>query len=289
MEYLIVDDENRAQNLLKILLERLDFVTEKDHIHLFDSGRTVLDYLSSHTADIMFLDIEMPVMNGIDLAKKISETVINPPEIIFITAFPQYALKAWELNAFGYIIKPYDPNQIRQVLERVLKYLGKFTENKTGNSGQDSAQTESHPRIAPHALQIHCFPDFEVLFHDKPLSFRSRKAQELLAFLVHNRGNWVSIDKITFALLENCEENSSKNYSRTILYRLKKTLEKIGCEDIVESAYGKLRVNPQYFSCDYYEYLNGNYDLFQGDYMGEYSWAETTRALMWTRVLKQIK
>ena len=288
MEYLIVDDEERAQNLLRILLERLEFVTETDHIHLFSSAHTVLEYLSSHNADIMFLDIEMPVINGIDLAKQISEFVSHPPEIIFVTAFPQYALKAWELNAFGYIVKPYNPQQLRQVLERVLKYLGKFppVDSADGNR-QIPVQTESHPKISPRSLQICCFPDFEVLFQGKPLEFQSKKAQELLAFLVHNRGNWVSIDKITFALLENCEEHSSKNYSRTILYRLKKTLEKIGCEDIVESAYGKLRVNPQYFSCDYYNYLDGDYNLFQGDYMGEYHWAETTRAIMWTRATRQ--
>ena len=112
------------------------------------------------------------------------------------------------------------------------------------------------------------------------------KAKELLALLVHYEGNWVPIDKITFCLLENCEEHSSKNYSRTILYRLKQALAPYHLEQIVESAYGKMRVHTEQFTCDYYDYLQGQTELFQGDYMGEYPWAETTRAAMWTKMVK---
>ena len=130
-----------------------------------------------------------------------------------------------------------------------------------------------HSNSLPH---IRCFPDFELFINKTPVSFKSRKAKELLALLVHYEGNWVPIDKITFCLLENCEEHSSKNYSRTILYRLKQALAPYHLEQIVESAYGKMRVHTEQFTCDYYDYLQGQTELFQGDYMGEYPWAETT-------------
>ena len=188
-------------------------------------------------------------------------------------------------------------------MNRVLKYhaaaaasvaSAASVEKKTGFDTENHDHThtdavtekgtpQTHTLSLPH---IRCFPDFELFINETPVSFKSRKAKELLALLVHYEGNWVPIDKITFCLLENCEEHSSKNYSRTILYRLKQALAPYHLEQLVESAYGKMRVHTEQFTCDYYNYLQGQTELFQGDYMGEYPWAETTRAAMWTKMVK---
>ncbi len=300
MNYVLVDDEERALNLLRIMLTRYDgFSEENDHIDTFTQPAKALDYIRHTSVDVIFLDIEMPVLNGIALGKQISEELDNPPEIIYVTAFPEYSLEAWDIGALGYILKPYDPKQISTVLNRVLKYhttatasvtsIEKKTNFNVENNSHTSAVTETmnphaHTVILPH---IRCFPDFELFINKTPVSFKSRKAKELLALLVHYEGNWVPIDKITFCLLENCEEHSSKNYSRTILYRLKQTLAPYHLEQMVESAYGKMRIHTEQFTCDYYDYLHGQAELFQGDYMGEYTWAETTRAAMWAKMVKE--
>lgn len=304
MNYVLVDDEERALNLLRIMLTRFDgFSKENDHIYTFTQPVEALDFIRRTLVDVVFLDIEMPMLNGITLGKQISEELPAPPEIIYVTAFPEYSLDAWDIGAFGYILKPYDPKQISAVLNRVLKYHAAAAESitsaasievKTGfgteNHGHtppdataEKRNTQMHSNSLPH---IRCFPDFELFINKTPVSFKSRKAKELLALLVHYEGNWVPIDKITFCLLENCEEHSSKNYSRTILYRLKQALAPYHLEQIVESAYGKMRVHTEQFTCDYYDYLQGQTELFQGDYMGEYPWAETTRAAMWTKMVK---
>lgn len=268
MKYVIVDDEIRALNLLKIMLQRCDKVLPSDEIHTFSNAEDALSYLLTNPADILFLDIEMPVLNGVDFAHRLTGQLSNPPEIIFITAFPQYALEAWDIGAAGYVLKPYSTDQLYTVLQRTLKHL--------------SADTSvlDLPRIQ-------CFSDFDVLVKGQSLLFKSRKAKELLALLVHYRGSWVDIEKIAFCLLEDCEVNSSKNYCRTLLYRLKQTLSKADIQDIVESEYGQLRVNPDKFTCDYYEYLNGKTELFRGSYLEEYSWAETTQAAMWHHMINR--
>ena len=301
MNYVLVDDEERALNLLRIMLTRSDgFSKEHDHIDTFTQPVEALDFIRRTPVDVIFLDIEMPVLNGITLGKQISEELPAPPEIIYVTAFPEYSLDAWDIGAFGYILKPYDPKQISAVLNRVLKYHAAAAasiasvDKKTGFDTENHDHThtdavtekgtpQTHTLSLPH---IRCFPDFELFINETPVSFKSRKAKELLALLVHYEGNWVPIDKITFCLLENCEEHSSKNYSRTILYRLKQALAPYHLEQLVESAYGKMRVHTEQFTCDYYNYLQGQTELFQGDYMGEYPWAETTRAAMWTKMLK---
>ena len=68
--------------------------------------------------------------------------------------------------------------------------------------------------------------------------------------------------------MENCEEHSSKNYSRTILYRLKQALAPYHLEQIVESAYGKIRVHTEQFTCDYYDYLQDKRNCFRRLYGG---------------------
>jgi two-component SAPR family response regulator len=272
---MIVDDEERALNLLKILLKRFESFTDQDEIFSFTSSKEALHFLQEHTVDILFLDIEMPALNGIELGEWVMSKLSAPPEIIYVTAFPQYALKAWEVGAMGYILKPYNPTQIYNVLKKIFKY----------HPLPQLPASDIPPENSRKLPYMRCFPDFEMLLDGQPLHFKTKKSKELLALLVHHKGNWVNLDKVTFCLLENAEETSSKNYSRTILYRLKQTLAAVGYQDIVESKYGKIRINPETFTCDYYDYLDGNLALFQGDYMGEYPWAESTKAAMWNRML----
>ena len=203
MKYILLDDEERALNLLNILLRRIDLINKEDDIHPFSDSEDALNFIRKEGADILFLDIEMPEINGLDFADMLRAEMEEPPEIIFVTAYPEYALEAWNTGAVGYVLKPYSSVQIRTVLERTLKRVpaAKIPE-------PEKKEIPKPEKAMPH---MRCFPDFEMLVDGSPVSFKSRKAKELLALLVHNRGSWVSIDKVIFNLLENAEEKSSKN------------------------------------------------------------------------------
>lgn len=261
MKIMIVDDEIRAVNLLTMILQQEvpGVQSRKDVIIPFTSPRLALEYLEQNPVDIAFLDIEMPEITGLSLAEKLKTMGEHAPEIIFVTAFPQYALDAWTLPAAGYILKPFDAEQIIPVLERAVLLCSSRK---------------------PKQLHMRCFPQFEVLLDHIPLAFQSKKAKELLALLVYYRGNWVDLDKITFNLFEYMEEHSAKNYCRTILHRLRQTLSEAGFPDIVENKYGKIRVNTDLFTCDYYDYLAGDTSLFVGEFLSEYSWAEPALSAM---------
>ncbi|MCI1653714.1 MAG: hypothetical protein LKI35_00075 [Lachnospiraceae bacterium] len=84
--------------------------------------------------------------------------------------------------------------------------------------------------------------------------------------------------------MEECEEQSSKNYLRVLRHRLNQTLDQYGLKDLVEIAYGSMRVNTDLFTCDYYDYLAGNTALFNGSYMEEYSWSEISEATMHEKI-----
>ena len=257
MRIVIVDDEERARNMLEILLRSIG---EQD-ICSFGEAESALAYLKLNCCDVAFLDVEMPGMDGLDLADELLKLPVSPA-VVFETAYPQYAVRAWDSDAVDYLLKPYGQDQVRRALERATRR--NEMQRQSGSSNVD----------------IQCFPTFGLWVNGVPLSFDNRKAKELLAYLVHMQGAWVSTDRIIYALFEDSDEKSAKNYYRLLLYRLKRILKEVGLENLVESGYGKARVNSSMFACDYYRYLQGEKNLFFGEYMSDYGWAEQTLADM---------
>lgn len=260
MKLVLVDDEPRALRLLSAIIQ--SFPQSKNHeIFEFSNPKEALDWLLNNRCDGVFLDIEMPELTGLQLAEKLNEGLEEIPAITFVTAFPEFSLKAWDVDAVGYILKPYDDEQIGHALEKIEKYCA-------GKMGL---------KEKPY---IRCFPEFDVFVKGTPVFFSSKRAKELLALLVHHRGGWVPIDKITFLLLEDYAEDAAKSHIRMLLSRLRQSLSKYEISDIVESSYGKMRVLPEKFDCDYYRFLDGEKELFAGEYMGTYVWAEEERAFL---------
>jgi len=135
---LIVDDESRAINLLKITVERNfpgEFLVETAQ-----GGEDGLKKLSHFKPDLLFLDIEMPKMSGFDL---LAATPDVDCKVIFTTAYDQYAIRAIRYNALDYLLKPIDPSELREAIVRFQlqknkkevysKQLQNFFSNKEKN------------------------------------------------------------------------------------------------------------------------------------------------------------
>lgn len=122
----IIDDESPAREIIK------HYLTEVEDIEIVaecSDGFSGLKTISSLKPDLVFLDIQMPRLTGIELV----EVMTEKPEIIFTTAFDQYAIRAFELNAVDYLMKPY---QKRRFLEAVRKAIEKI---KSGKGNQAPA------------------------------------------------------------------------------------------------------------------------------------------------------
>ncbi|HMM07030.1 MAG TPA: response regulator [Clostridiales bacterium] len=251
MRFMIVDDEERARHLLEMFLHQRD---DAEDIAVFDQSPDALAYASSQPVDIAFLDIEMPQLNGIDLATKFL-ALKHVPAVIFITGYSQYALAAWDVEAVDFIVKPFGAEDVNHGIARAVKI------------------SNLNPR---QRVEIHCFPSFQLLVDGVPVPVQHKKSTELLAYLVHHRGAWVTMNDAVAALFEDKNGEKAKNYFRLILYRLKRMLAEYGIDDLLMTKPGCLRVDPHRFSCDYYSYLNGEGNLFHGEYLTEYAWAEFT-------------
>ncbi|MGY8877650.1 MAG: LytR/AlgR family response regulator transcription factor, partial [Pseudoalteromonas sp.] len=105
---LIVDDEPLARKGLAV---RLEEYSDIEVIKLCSSGADAIEMCQSEKIDLVFLDIQMPGMNGFEVARALSESTKVLPAIVFVTAFDQFAVKAFEIHALDYILKPVDDNR----------------------------------------------------------------------------------------------------------------------------------------------------------------------------------
>ena len=115
MKAIIVEDEFLAQQELSWLIRQHSQLTIEA---TFDDGLDVLRYLQTHQVDVIFLDINIPSLDGMLLAQNISKFA-QKPLIVFITAYKEHAVDAFELEAFDYILKPYHEMRIITMLRKI--------------------------------------------------------------------------------------------------------------------------------------------------------------------------
>lgn len=115
---LIVDDEHLARRGLEIRLQAVDDV---EIVGQSRNGREALLHVEELKPDLMLLDVQMPGMSGFDVLRKLSGS--NMPAVIFVTAFDEFALKAFEANALDYLLKPINDDRLAESLDRVREAL----------------------------------------------------------------------------------------------------------------------------------------------------------------------
>jgi two-component system response regulator LytT len=117
---LIVDDEKPARDELAFLLKSFP------EVHLVGQGKNGVEALAlikEHSPDLVFLDVQMPGLNGFGVIKKLMDRKGKLPHIVFATAFDNYAVQAFEVNAVDYVLKPFDKARLARAVQRAKKAL----------------------------------------------------------------------------------------------------------------------------------------------------------------------
>jgi len=117
---LIVDDEQLARDELAYLLKSVEGV---DIVAQGKNGVEAVSLIKEHEPDLVFLDVQMPGLDGFGVIKKLVAQKVPMPQIVFATAFDQYAVKAFEVNALDYILKPFDKKRIAQTVQKAIKNI----------------------------------------------------------------------------------------------------------------------------------------------------------------------
>ena len=247
MKILLVDDEQlqllRLENACKKVLLDSEFFSYTNPVQAYEDS-------VDNDIDLAFLDIEMPKINGIQLAKKLKKN--NPMiKIIFVTAYNEYALDAFKVHASGYITKPVNENKIKEEIEA----LGSVIELKPTKK-----------------LQVKCFGNFEVFCNGEPIRFSYKKSKEVFAYLIDREGSAININELNAVLWE--EDHPS--YLRNLIADIQTTLKSIDASDVFIKRHNECYIDVDKVDCDAYEYKKDNPNairLYRGEYMIQYSWA----------------
>lgn len=259
MNIIAIDDERLALNALVRSIREAE---PGANVYAFQKPSELLAEVSSIKCDVAFLDIKMPGITGLELAKRI-KMEYPKVNIIFVTGYNEYALEAMELRSSGYVMKPVTREKIEQELQ-ALRYPVPVLEKKK--------------------LYIQCFGNFEVFYDGKPINFRYSKTKELLAYLIDRRGSNCTMGELMAVLWEErVESDSLKTQLRKLISDLRDKLKAIDEEEIIHKERNVIAVDTKSIDCDYYNYLNSpitNINLYRGEYMMQYSWAEYANAAL---------
>ncbi|MCR4650477.1 MAG: response regulator [Lachnospiraceae bacterium] len=264
MRVLAVDDE---RIILDDFVEMLQNMEEVTTVNAFTDCERALEFIASNDVDVAFLDINMRGMDGITLAKKAK--VIKPGlNIIFLTAYPEYSLEAMKIHASGYLVKPATVEDVRKELKDLRVPVDENNECR---------------------LKIQCFGNFEAYVDGYPIPFKYIKTKELLAYLVDRRGAYCSNGEILGALWEDKEVTLSlENYLRNLVSDLRNVFKENKLDKVILKKKGMIGIVPSQLECDYYRWIEGDpiaINAFNGEYMSQYSWAESTLAGIESKVM----
>ena len=265
MTAICVDDEPLVLQLTLSLFRDLPGFQE---VEGFAGPLEALDWLENHTPDIALLDIDMPGMNGLELARRIRD--MHPDTaIIFLTGYSEYALDAFQLHASGYLMKPINREKLASEVEYAL-------------SGRN--------RVKASNVFAKTFGNFDLLVDGRPLVFKRSKSKELLAYLVDRHGGNVSRPEAFAVLWEDTFYDRAMQKQMDVVIRsLRSTLEEAGIGEIFEIQSGWMRILPERMDSDLFRFLDGNRETIQeyrGEYMSAYSWASQTEAYL-DRILQE--
>lgn len=251
MRVIYVDDEKPALDNFRFTVAGFQEITE---LQLFQSGSEALAYAKSHIVDVAFLDMEMPGLHGLALARALQE-IHSDIRVVFVTAFSQYALDAWHVDAVGYVLKPYTEAEIRKELKKCC-----------------------YRTLPSQRIVIQTIPTLAIFVEGKAIQLPGSKVREMFALLVDQGEHGItSSEGIAYLWPDRKNDVNTKSLFRMTFKRMVDALEEAGIGHIVASAGNRRYLCIEQVDCDLYRILSGDsvaMRKYSGQYLREYSWAE---------------
>ncbi|MDA8443281.1 MAG: response regulator [Peptococcaceae bacterium] len=206
----LIDDERPALHVLEYFLK--DY-PEIEISGIYTNPLEAIDAIKRLQPHVAFIDINMPQLQGIDAAARILDASAGT-DIVFVTAFDQYAIEAFELYALDYMLKPVNKERLERTVERLKKKKQPLLQAVASSSLK---------------LQIRSFGRFRISWENRePIKWRAGKTKELFVFLLHNHNRPISKDVLLDTLWP--EENTEKSIKQLYngIYYIRKALEAYG-------------------------------------------------------------
>ncbi|HYE81549.1 MAG TPA: response regulator [Clostridia bacterium] len=207
----LIDDERPALRGLEHMLKEYP---EIEIAGMFTNPLEAIDKIAGIRPQIAFLDINMPQLQGIDAAAEILDRCPDT-DIIFVTAYDQYAIEAFELHALDYVLKPVSKERFDKTISRIV------------GKGKKAEQKEQQKKF-----EICALGKFQAGWKGgrESIKWRTEKTKELFAFLLHNAGRAVTKDDILEAVYWDMDIEKAVHQLHNGIYYIRKTFEKHGVE-----------------------------------------------------------
>ncbi|MFE5324412.1 response regulator [Paenibacillus sp. NPDC056579] len=209
MRAILVDDEHLALLQLGKMLTNIQGV---DVIGSYMDPEQAIEAAGGLQPDVAFLDIHMPGISGLTAAERLQEACPDI-EIVFITAYDEYAIQAFELSAMDYVLKPLQKDRLARTVQRLHQYAG----------------GKKAPEEAP--VLIRCLQSLQIEVPGagtEASRWRTAKAQELFAYLLHNRGQVVRKEALFELLWPELELRKATTLLYTTIYQVRQDLKRMG-------------------------------------------------------------
>jgi two-component SAPR family response regulator len=275
MKVILVDDE---KSMLLIMKKMLSKIPDIELAGSFQSPGEAYKYIKENSVDMAFVDINMPEENGLDFVRRVTNE-INDIAIFFLTAYKEYALEAYGMYAFDYLVKPISQERLENSIRKAREKLIFLQPGRR------------EPFIKK--LIFNCLGNMEVKsIEGRAVQFTSSKSSELMAYLVLHRGRLVSKWRIIEDVFTGMLPQNAETYLNTTIYKLRKALEPYGMKSVIISAEESYKIDLSEIYIDIIDIENrilkintfndSNQEeaidienLYQGEMFGEkdYSWS----------------
>lgn len=252
MKTILVDDD-------LLSMEQFEYEcrtsNEIEFVGKFNNPAMALRFAERNRVDFAVLDVVMPQMNGLELGSRLRQ-MYKDMILIYVTGHTQYVVDTLRMKADYCIMKPYNREDVEDVLERV-KLLS---------------------RRQQKPVQVRMFGRFQVFINNEPVHFRNSKAKELFALCMDHRGGNVTMEEAIDKLWpERPYDERVKRLYRKAVGALQETLLENGISDIFKSSRGGCYAVSDRIESDLMDYMDGketNEFVLQEGYLYDYSWAE---------------
>ncbi|EHQ90628.1 response regulator [Desulfosporosinus youngiae] len=284
MKAILIDDD---QPMLFILNKMLAKIPRVEVVGEFLSAGDAYHFLKHNSVDLAFVDIKMPGESGLDFAWR-SLAEFPGLYVAFLTAYKDYAVEAFEVQAFDYILKPIQ-------LERLERTVSRALHRKASESS--SRNTVEHSKV----LSVYCLGGMDIRnTNDDFVLINSSKGQELFAYLLIHRERLTSKWRIIEDVFHGMSPQNAETYLNTTIYKLRKVLEQYGKRSAIVVSNESYVMEIKDFYIDFIEFENNvrtlqsmteanlqeaikTVNLFAGELFGDkdYQWSLAEKERLW--------
>jgi len=221
LKVILIDDEKAMHLIMKRMLAKTS--VEVEIAGSFTETETAFSYLMNHDVDLVFLDISMPRETGLELAERLRE-VGREIKIVFLTSHKEYALPAFDVYAFDYIVKPVVLERLEKTLQRAFAELRKEHLQK----GEWAAPLNETRFNCLGVIDIQSTQGIRA-------KWKSSKSAELFGYLLMHKGRLISRARLIEELFGDLPQKNAEVYLNTTVYQLRKVLDPFGLRENLHS------------------------------------------------------